>query len=225
LASSPQDATAYGFGTGPSDLLEAVGRVRPTILIGTTGVAGTFSEPVIRTVAAGTKAPIIMPLSNPTSAAEAVPADILAWTSGTATVATGSPFEAVVADGVRHEIGQANNVFVFPGLGLGSIVAEARRITPAMVLAAARALSNATSPARVAAGALYPPVTDLRVVARSVALAVAREAIDAGVAAIDRGADLESEIDAAMWWPAYVPYRAPAEAEVSRADRKWRSEV
>jgi malic enzyme len=225
LASSPQDATAYGFGTGPSDLLEAVGRVRPTILIGTTGVAGTFSEPVLRTVAAGTKAPIIMPLSNPTSAAEAVPADLLAWTGGTATVATGSPLEAVVADGVRHEIGQANNVFVFPGLGLGSIVAEARRITPAMVLAAARALSNATSPARVAAGARYPPVTDLRVVARSVALAVAREAIDAGVAAIDRGADLESEIDAAMWWPAYAPYRAPAEAEVSGADRKWRSEV
>ena len=225
LALGAEEGAALGFGGGASDLLEVVGRLRPTILIGTTGVAGSFSEPVIRTVAAGTPAPIIMPLSNPTSAAEAVPRDILAWTGGAATVATGSPFEAVVSDGVRHEIGQANNVFVFPGLGLGSIVAEASRITPAMVLAAARALADATSPARVAAGALYPPVADLRIVARAVALAVAREAIDAGVAAIERGADLESEIDAAMWWPAYAPYRAPAEAAVSRADRRWRSEV
>jgi malic enzyme len=169
-------------------------------------VAGTFSEPVIRTLAEGARQPIVMPLSNPTSAAEAMPADVLAWSGGSALVATGSPFEAVVVDGVRHEIGQANNVFIFPGLGLGALVAESRAVTRSMVLAAARALADATSSARVAAGALYPPVTDLRVVARAVALAVACVAVRAGVAQIREGADLEAEVDAAMWWPAYAPY-------------------
>jgi malic enzyme len=204
----PARATGeYGFGGDtPPDLLEVVGRVRPMILIGTTGVAGTFSEPVIRTLAEGARQPIVMPLSNPTSSAEALPSDVLAWSGGSALVATGSPFEAVVIDGVRHEIGQANNVFIFPGLGLGALAAESRAVTRSMVLAAARALAEATSPARVAAGALYPPVTDLRVVARAVALAVACEAVRAGVAQIRDGVDLEAEVDAAMWWPAYAPY-------------------
>jgi malic enzyme len=218
LALPAEACAALGFGTEPADLLETVGRVRPTILIGTTGVADTFTEPVIRTVAAGAPAPIIMPLSNPTSAAEAVPADVLRWSGGAALVATGSPFDAVMLDGVRHEIGQANNVFIFPGLGLGSIVAEAGRVTMDMVIAAARALAEATSPARIAAGALYPPVTDLRVVARAVALAVAAQAVTEGVAEIGRDANLEAEIDAAMWWPAYAPYRAAPGAMPSPAD-------
>jgi malic enzyme len=206
----PADAFAsYGFGSAErTDLLDVVGRVRPTILVGTTGVSGTFTEPVIRTLAAGVapRQPIVMPLSNPTSAAEATPSDVLAWSGGAALVATGSPFEAVVREGVRHEIGQANNVFIFPGLGLGSIVAESRSVTQSMVLAAARALADATSAARVAAGALYPPITDLRVVARAVAVAVAAEAVRCGVAGIADGLDLEAEVDAGMWWPAYAPY-------------------
>ncbi|HEX5395545.1 MAG TPA: NAD-dependent malic enzyme, partial [Candidatus Limnocylindria bacterium] len=218
LALPAEAATALGFGSQPADLLETVGRVRPTVLIGTTGVAGTFTEPVIRTVAAGAPAPIIMPLSNPTAVAEAIPADVLRWSGGAALVATGSPFDAVMLDGVRHEIGQANNVFIFPGLGLGSIVAEAGRVTMDMVIAAARALAEATSSARIAAGALYPPVTELRVVARAVALAVASQAVAEGVAQIGRGADLEAEIDAAMWWPAYAPYCAPPDVISSPAD-------
>jgi malic enzyme len=207
LALPAEAATAYGFGGDePADLLEVVGRVRPAILIGTTGVRDTFSEPVIRTLAQGTPQPIVMPLSNPTSSAEATPSDILRWTGGTAQVATGSPFEAVVLDGVRHEIGQANNVFIFPGLGLGAIVAEARQVTKEMVIVAARTLSEATSSARIAAGALYPPVTDLRIVSRAVALAVAAEAVRSGVADLSADANLEAEVDAAMWWPAYTPY-------------------
>jgi malic enzyme len=207
LALPAEAATAYGFGGDePADLLEVVGRVRPAILIGTTGVRDTFSEPVIRTLAQGTPQPIVMPLSNPTSSAEATPSDILRWTGGTAQVATGSPFEAVVLDGVRHEIGQANNVFIFPGLGLGAIVAEARQVTKEMVIVAARTLSEATSSARIAAGALYPPVTDLRIVSRAVALAVAAEAVRSGVADLRADANLEAEVDAAMWWPAYTPY-------------------
>jgi malic enzyme len=207
LALPAEAATAYGFGGDePADLLEVVGRVRPAILIGTTGVRDAFSEPVIRTLAQGTPQPIVMPLSNPTSSAEATPSDILRWTGGTAQVATGSPFEAVVLDGVRHEIGQANNVFIFPGLGLGAIVAEARQVTKEMVIVAARTLSEATSSARIAAGALYPPVTDLRIVSRAVALAVAAEAVRSGVADLSADANLEAEVDAAMWWPAYTPY-------------------
>jgi malic enzyme len=207
LALPAEAAAAYGFGGDePADLLEVVGRVRPAILIGTTGVRDTFSEPVIRSLAQGTSQPIVMPLSNPTSSAEATPSDILRWTGGTAQVATGSPFEAVVLDGVRHEIGQANNVFIFPGLGLGAIVAEARQVTKEMVIVAARTLSEATSSARIAAGALYPPVTDLRIVSRAVALAVAAEAVRSGVADLRADANLEAEVDAAMWWPAYTPY-------------------
>jgi malic enzyme len=208
LALGVDEARAYGFALDqPIDLLETVGRVRPSILVGTTGTPGTFTEPVIRTVAAGAPRPIVMPLSNPTSSAEAVPADILRWSDGGALVATGSPFAAVMLEGVRHEIGQANNVFIFPGLGLGAIVAEATKVSQKMVLAAARALADATSPARVAAGAIYPPVTDLRVVARAVAVAVACEAVRSGAARIADDVDLEAEVDAALWWPAYAPYR------------------
>jgi malic enzyme len=107
---------------------------------------------------------------------------------------------------VRHEIGQANNVFIVPGLGLGAIVAEARQVTKEMVIVAARTLSEATSSARIAAGALYPAVTDLRIVSRAVALAVAAEAVRSGVADLSADVDLEAEVDAAMWWPAYARY-------------------
>jgi malic enzyme len=189
-------------GSTPS-LLETIALRRPTILVGTTGVAGTFSQAVIEAMderVGPADRPIVLPLSNPTSVAEATPADVLAWTSGRALVATGSPFEAVVVDGVRNEIGQANNAFIFPGVGLGAIVAEAPILTDRMFLLAARELADSVSDARLAAGALYPPVSDLRVVSRRIALAVAREA-----GTLDADA-IESAVDGAMWWPTYVPY-------------------
>jgi malic enzyme len=182
------------------DLLETVERYRPGILVGITGVAGTFSEPVIRAMAAGVDRPIVMPLSNPTLIAEARPADVLAWSEGRAIVATGSPFPPVGG----REIGQANNVFIFPGLGLGAIVSEASRISDAMVLVAARTLAGAVTADRLGAGALYPPIPDLRAVSRTIALAVGREAVASGLA--PPNAALEADLDAAMWWPDYVPY-------------------
>ncbi|MEU9384746.1 NAD-dependent malic enzyme, partial [Streptomyces sp. NPDC048279] len=110
-------------------LAETVARVRPTVLIGTSGQGGSFTEDIVRTMAAHTDRPIVLPMSNPTDLAEAVPADLLAWTDGRALIATGSPFRPVEQDGVRYEIGQANNALIFPGLGLGAIVARATRVT------------------------------------------------------------------------------------------------
>ncbi len=208
---------------GPTpDLLETVRRVRPTILVGTTGVAGTFSEAVIRAMAAGTPRPVVMPLSNPTSVAEATPADILEWTDGKALVATGSPFEPVERFGLRHDIGQANNVFIFPGLGLGAIVAESHAITDRMFLLAARTLADSVTPERRETGALYPPVASLRAVSRSIALAVAREALDSGLAGIPSATEgeLEAIVDDAMWWPAYVPYERSHPGERRRATER-----
>ena len=208
---------------GPTDLVGTIRRLHPTVLVGTTGVAGTFTADVLRAMADGTAQPIVLPLSNPTSAAEAVPADILDWTDGRAIVATGSPFDAVIRGGRRHEVGQANNAFIFPGVGLGAIVAEARTITQRMFLLAARTLADAVSADRLASGALYPPVDSLRAVSRSIAVVVATEAVREGLAGI-AGADgsppddaaIAAAVDGAMWWPDYVPYTPARVAERRR---------
>ena len=182
-------------------------------------MAGTFTEAVVRAMAEASPRPVIMPLSNPTSVAEATPADVLEWTDGKALVATGSPFEPVERFGLRHDIGQANNVFIFPGLGLGAIVAESRTITDRMFLLAARTLADAVTPDRRETGALYPPVSLLRSVSRSIAIAVAREAhrvrASPGIAPAS-DAELEAIVDDAMWWPAYVPYEPAVVAERRR---------
>ena len=169
-----------GSGIASDDLTAIVRAVRPSVLVGTTATAGTFGESAIRAMAAGVPRPVIMPLSNPTSKAEATPADIFDWTDGRALVATGSPFRPVDHGGVRHEVGQANNVFVFPGLGLGTIVAESRQVSDGMLLRAAHTLANHVSEERLAAGALYPPIHDLRRVSRAIAIEVAREAVQRG---------------------------------------------
>ncbi len=214
----PGDAFAgYGFESEVADLVETIERVRPTVLVGTTAVGGTFTEATIRAMAAGTDRPIVMPLSNPTSVAEATPIDVLHWTDGRALVATGSPFDAVAVDGHRHEVGQANNVFIFPGLGLGAIAAESTTITDRMFLLAARTLAAAVTARRLEAGALYPPVGELRAVTRAIAMAVAREAIEAGLAGVAADTDVDRLIDGAMWWPAYVPYVPVRHAERRRA--------
>jgi malate dehydrogenase (oxaloacetate-decarboxylating) len=191
----------------PISLGDVIDRVRPTVMVGTTGVAGTFTEPMIRSMAAGCARPVVLPLSNPTANTEARPEDILRWSAGRALVATGSPFPPVMIDGVVRGVGQANNVFVFPGIGIGAIVSEARGITDAMVLTAARTLAALVSDERLASGALYPSISGLRSVSRAIGLAVAREAVSSGLAPPATDEDLERELDAAMWWPSYVDYR------------------
>ncbi len=213
------DFAAYGFTTEYPTAVETIERVRPTVLVGTTGVGGSFDEALLRAAGAAADRPIVLPLSNPTANAEAVPADILRWTDGRALVATGSPFADVEVDGRTSAIGQANNVFVFPGLGLGAIAAEARTITDRMFLLAARTLAAHVTDERLEAGSIYPPVSDLRTVTRAIAVAVAREAVAAGVAGVAADAgdpDLEALVDAAMWWPAYVPYTPARHAERRR---------
>jgi malic enzyme len=185
----------------------AVARVlRPSVLIGTTGSSGAFSEPLVREVARHADVPIILPLSNPTACAEATPDDVLAWTDGRALVATGSPNGPVNVFGGQRTIGQANNVFVFPGVGLGAIVAEARSLTDDAFLVAARVLADQVTADRLESGALYPPVTDLRRVARAIAVELVRHLRDSGYGRQYRDDEIEPAVDAAMWRPDYVPY-------------------
>jgi malic enzyme len=185
---------------------------RPTILLGTTGTRGAFTEALIRAVAAGHEAPVILPLSNPSDKCEALPSDILAWSDGRALVATGSPFPCVTLEDGERLIGQANNVFVFPGVGLGAIVAEARELTDETFLVAARALAELVSEERLAAGALYPPIPDLRVAARQIAIALVRHFRDSGYGRQYHDDEIEPVIDRAMWWPQYLPFDLLPEA-------------
>ncbi len=138
------------------DLATVIRHMRPTILIGTSGTPGTFTEEAVRAMAETAERPIIFPMSNPTSKTEALPADIIKWTQGRALVATGSPFEPVEFDGTTHLIGQANNAFIFPGVGLGTIVSEAREVTNEMFLAAAESLAAIVPEERLCAGVALP---------------------------------------------------------------------
>ena len=202
-------ADALGLVTAGDDRrrLEAVIRAfKPDILIGTTGQPGTFDEAVIGAMAEGVERPVVFALSNPSSRSESTPADILTWSKGRAIIATGSPFPTPTWAGAEHAVGQANNVFIFPGVGLAAVVAEVRIITELMFLAAARALAAQVSEERLAQGALYPPICDLSAISRTVALAVAAEAVACGAAGIDPATDLAAAVDEAMWHPSYVPY-------------------
>ena len=163
-------------------LLDVVKNAKPTTLIGVSGQAGAFTEDVIRAMAAATDRPVIFPLSNPTSRSEATPADLLKWTEGRALIGTGSPFVAVKWNDREVPIDQTNNAYIFPGMGLGILSADARRVTDSMFMAAAKSLAE-LSPARSSkSGRLLPPVSELRSVSFAVAKAVAIQAIKDGVA-------------------------------------------
>ncbi len=178
---------------------------KPSILIGVTGQPGTFTEPMIRAMAAAHDRPIVMPLSNPTDFSEATPTNILNWSQGRALISTGSPFDDVVYEGTRFEIGQANNVFIFPGVGLGAVVSQARQITSGMFLAASQALAGAVDDDRLRQGGLFPPITEMRDVSIKVALAVIDAAVADGVA--EPLIDPVAAMNRIAWEPFYLPYR------------------
>jgi malate dehydrogenase (oxaloacetate-decarboxylating) len=187
-------------GTRPG-LAEVVRQVQPTMLIGTSTQAGAFTEQIVRDMAAHCSRPIIMPLSNPTSKTEALPADVLRWTDGRALVATGSPFAPVVLDEVTYEVAQANNALVFPGLGLGVTVARASRISDRMIVAAADAVARLSDATRLGSP-LLPPVRDLRPVSAAVAIAVAKAAEQEGLARVPLDDPIQ-QVHQAMWRPEY----------------------
>jgi malate dehydrogenase (oxaloacetate-decarboxylating) len=194
--------------TGGEDisLLDVVRNAKVTVLAGVSAQAGAFTDEIVREMARHTNRPIVFPLSNPTSQAEATPADLLRWTDGRALVGTGSPFPPVEIEGKPVRISQVNNSFIFPGLALGILVAKARRVTDGMIMAAARALAG-LSPSRVDKTApLLPPIGDSRKVALVVSEAVARQAMAEGVATIADANSLPDRIRSYMWSPVYVPY-------------------
>jgi len=177
-----------------STLADVIDVVQPTVLIGTTGQSGSFTEEVIKAMAAHVERPVVMALSNPTSKAEAVPADVFRWTNGRALMTTGSPFDPVEHDGRLLPVSQGNNVYVFPGVGLGTIVSGAAKVTDAMFAAAANALAARVDDSALDEGVLYPPLRDLRSISQSIARAVAREASESGV-----GNEMtDEEIDVAL---------------------------
>ncbi|MGH2688515.1 MAG: NAD-dependent malic enzyme [Actinomycetota bacterium] len=207
LALGPEEMAGFGFPPAQAYDLETVVRhVRPTILVGTSGTPGTFPEAALREMANHANRPIVFPLSNPTSHSEATPAEILTWTDGRALVATGSPFDPVHQAGRRHVVGQANNVFVFPGVGLGVMASGATEVTDAMFLSAARTLASFVSDDRLLEGALYPPLALLRTVSRAIAVAVAAEVVGSGLAP-PPGGGIDAAVDRLVWNPDYVPYR------------------
>jgi malic enzyme len=192
----------------PVDVVRAL---RPGTLIGTTQTPGAFTEELIRALAAGCPAPLVFPLSNPTSKTEATPEQVAEWTAGRALCATGSPFPPVTFGGRTCQVGQANNAFVFPGIGLGSIVARVPVVRDDEFLVAARTLADLVGEDRLACGALYPPIAHLRAVSRDIAIAVVRQAgtvdgrpLPAGEAGARRAA---AAVDAAIWWPDYPAYQ------------------
>lgn len=204
FAISTSRATALGIDLGGTrEFDHVVARVRPTILVGATGIPSSFTERALRAMSQSVDNPIVFALSNPTANCEATPEQILEWTDGRALVATGSPFDPVVVDGQTRVIGQANNVFVFPGIGLGAIVARTREMTGDMFLAAAKALSLMVTDDRLESGAIYPPLDDLRTISRRIAIAVAERARDAGRARIVADTEIERDVDAQMWFPEY----------------------
>jgi malate dehydrogenase (oxaloacetate-decarboxylating) len=204
-AAEVADWAKPGPGEGPG-LAEVVANAHPTMLIGTSTQAGAFTESIVRQMASTVDRPIIMPLSNPTSKAEAVSEDLIRWTDGRVLVATGSPFPPVEHGGVTYRIAQANNALVFPGLGLGVTVARAARITDGMITAAAEAVAG-LSDATTRGASLLPPVTDLRMVSAAVAIAVARAAEKEGLAQVPLD-DPVQQVHQAMWRPQYPSFEA-----------------
>jgi malic enzyme len=203
------DMTRYGFDQQAHySLLDVVRKVRPTVLIGATARPGIFSEQIVQEMASKIQRPIMLPLSNPTSRVECTPAEAVRWSEGRAIVATGSAFEPVHFEGKTYVSGQANNVYIFPGVGLGCMLAEVRQVSDSLFLAAARELAECVSRDRLAAGAIYPDQSELRTVSARIAAAVVREAAREGVGRCIADESVDRLVREAMWFPEYPDFMA-----------------
>lgn len=184
---------------------DVVLNVHPTVLIGVSGQTGAFTQTIIEGMARFVKEPIIFPLSNPTSKAEATPSEILTWSKGKAIIATGSPFAPVEFKNKIYHIGQCNNVYIFPGLGAGSLAAEATQITEGMLLCASHILASFSPYKGDARASIFPPIADVRKISRAIAIGVAKKAIEEGVSPIS-SSEVETRVSNIMWEPQYPIY-------------------
>jgi malate dehydrogenase (oxaloacetate-decarboxylating) len=199
----PRSEVADWGANGAISLGEVITRVHPTVLVGTSTQGRAFTEEIVREMAKTVERPMIFPLSNPTERIEAVPADVIEWTDGRALVGTGTPWAPVAYKGVEYSIGQANNALVYPGIGLGTIVSEARHVTDGMLLAASQAVAGLVDVSRQGAG-LLPDVENLRAVSATVAVAVAQQAVSERIAQAEIPDPVQAVQDA-MWQAEYQP--------------------
>jgi malate dehydrogenase (oxaloacetate-decarboxylating) len=208
LAMPVELARDLGMGDpqGRSTLLDVVRAFKPTVLVGASGQPRSFTEEVVREMARHVKHPVILPISNPTDLTEAYPADVLEWTAGKALVATGSPFPPVSYRGREVVIGQCNNVFIFPGLGMGALLAKTATISSGMVRSAAYAVAQNVSEEELAKGMLFPEVSRLREISRKVARAVMRVASEEGIGTPMTEDDRSRALDEFIWEPVYQEY-------------------
>lgn len=189
-----------------SSLADAVKILRPTALIGVSGSPAAFTREIIELMTAANPRPLIFALSNPTSKAECNAEQAYGWSGGRAIFASGSPFPPVELNGFRHVPGQGNNIYIFPGVGLGALVSESREVTDEMFLAAARTLAGLVQPDDLAVGRVFPPLTKIREVSLQIAVAVATAAHEAGLANRPRPENIPEEVRACMFKPVYREY-------------------
>ncbi len=189
-------------------LKEVVSHVKPSVLLGVSGQPGLFNEEIIRLMNEHCDRPIVFPMSNPTSRAEAHPRDLIDWTDGRALVATGSPFDAVAYEGRSYDIAQSNNAYIFPGLGLGVLAVEATYISDEMFMAASLALSELSPALNDNTASLLPSLKDIHHVSRYIAQRVAKTAVEQGHCQEFSDKDIARKIDETFWRPKYLPYEA-----------------
>ncbi|SHE23433.1 NAD-dependent malic enzyme [methanotrophic endosymbiont of Bathymodiolus puteoserpentis (Logatchev)] len=207
FARDPNEVTDWSGAGEAIGLLSLVRESKPTILIGVSGQAGLMTEEVIKAMYANCRKPIVLPLSNPTSHAEAFPEDIIRWTEGNAIVATGSPFKPVDFEGVHYVIAQCNNSYIFPGVGLGVIASQAKHVTENMFMAASSALAKSSPLVKGTGDTLLPALSQIREVSLSIALAVGLQAMEDGVAEVISAQELQVKIKDNFWEPQYRDYR------------------
>ncbi len=206
MAWLPARAAALGLTGDGCGLARVCDAFAPTVLIGTSGQQGAFTEAVVRSLTERVDRPVILPMSNPTDQSEADPADIYRWSAGAALVATGSPFPDLQIDGTTRRVGQGNNAFIFPGVGLGANLVDAREITEGMFLAAAEALAAAVTDEEQAVGLLFPAIDRLTEVSVRVARAVMHEAVQSGQAEPLTDEQIEQRLTDGRWYPVYPIY-------------------
>lgn len=210
LAQPPVALSDWLYEGQTPSLLEVIHNAKPSVMLGVSGQAGLFSQEVISTMYQYCDRPIVMPLSNPTSRMEARPEDIVRWTEGRAIIATGSPCDAVEFNGCSIPVAQCNNVYVFPAIGLGAIASGAARITEAMLMAASRALADASPLVHNGEGALLPEIGTICDVTRRIAFEVGKTAQQSGVAEKMSDDALLQSINDNFWLPHYRPYKRRA---------------